>query len=290
MPELPEVETVARQLREKLPGRRIAGARLSGLPLRRPVDAALPGKLRGREVREVFRRGKYIVVELAAGPEPRAFLLVHLGMTGSAVFREADGEGAAAGDGAGHDAGLGKHVHVALRFADGAALEYRDPRRFGLVGFREAESADAIPELAALGEEPLGRGFTGRRLAAWLGDSKRDVKSFLLDQRFVAGLGNIYVCEALFAAGIRPDRRCDRVRGEEAARLAAAVRRLLRAAIRNNGTSFSDYRDAAGRRGDNQRFLKVFQREGEPCRRCGAAIRRVKQGGRSSFFCPACQK
>ncbi|MDR1726928.1 MAG: bifunctional DNA-formamidopyrimidine glycosylase/DNA-(apurinic or apyrimidinic site) lyase [Acidobacteriota bacterium] len=275
MPELPEVETVVRQLREKLPGRIVAEVRLSGLRLRKPVDAALPEKLRGREVRGVSRRGKYIVI----GLEPQSFLLIHLGMTGSAVFRDAGG-----GDGG------GRHVHAVLRFADGAALEYRDPRRFGLLGFHEVASAEDIPEVAALGEEPLGRGFTGARLAAWLEGGKRDVKSFLLDQRLVAGLGNIYVCEALFLAGIHPGRRCGQVRRDEATALAAAVRRVLRAAIENRGTSFSDYRDADGRRGGNQRFLKVFHREGEPCPRCGASIRRMRQGGRSSFFCPACQR
>ena len=274
MPELPEVETVVRQLRATVLGRCIENVRLSGLPLRRPIDEALPGRLCGRKISAVSRRGKYIIVTL----EPHAFLLIHLGMTGAVFFRKQES-----------DEEQSKHVHAIMRFADGTVLAYRDPRRFGLIAFYEIASMENIPEIAALGKDPLERDFTGRRLTAWLGNCRRDIKTFLLDQRFIAGLGNIYVCEALFLAGIHPERCCDGVRDEEAVRLAAAVRRVLRAAIKHNGTSFSDYRDAGGQRGDNQRFLKVFQREGEPCHRCGTEIRRISQSGRSSFYCPSCQ-
>lgn len=278
MPELPEVETVVRQLRATVPGRCIESVQLSGLPLRRPIDVALADNLCNRKISEISRRGKYIIFVL----EPHAFLLIHLGMTGAVFFRDKESDVS--------DEKQTKHIHMMLRFVDGTVLAYRDPRRFGLIDFYEISSMEEIPEIAALGKDPLERDFTGRQLAAWLGNCKRDIKMFLLDQRFIAGLGNIYVCEALFLAEIHPERCCDRVKNEEAVKLAAAVRRVLRAAIQHKGTSFSDYRDAGGRRGDNQRFLKVFQREGEPCSRCGTPIRRISQSGRSSFYCPSCQR
>jgi formamidopyrimidine-DNA glycosylase len=272
MPELPEVETIARKLRRAIAGKRIAAVRLSGLPLRRPVAGTLEASLRGRSVRRVLRRGKYLAVEL----EPRAYLLVHLGMSGR-LFYEAGGRAPE------------PHTHAVVRFSDASELRYRDPRRFGLIAFHACRTLREIPELRALGIDPLGARLTPEWLAGALARTRRDVKAFLLDQRRLAGLGNIYVCEALFRAGIHPARRCHTLDRGEAARLAAAVRAVLRAGVRNRGTTFSDFMDSDGEVGDNQRFLRVFQREGERCRRCRRPIERLRQGNRSSFFCPRCQ-
>lgn len=273
MPELPEVETLARKLHAAVAGRRIIGVGLSGKSLRKPVDASLAARLQGRVIRKITRRGKYLVAEL----EPKGFLLLHLGMSGR-IFC---GPRAAAAD---------KHTHAVIRFSDGGALVYRDPRRFGLLAAYEVTELDQIPEIRCLGMDPFDAGFTGRWLAALLCESGRDIKSFLLDQSKIAGLGNIYACEALFLSGIHPARRCRTVSPQETVRLVRAVRRVLRLAIRNHGTSFSDFMDAEGKPGNNQHYLKVFLREGRMCIRCRTRIRRMRQGNRSSFFCPRCQR
>jgi formamidopyrimidine-DNA glycosylase len=272
MPELPEVETIVRKLRGLIVGKQIADVELSGIALRRPIPETLPGELRGRTVSRLLRRGKYMVAEL----EPRSFLVVHLGMSGRLFY-----DGAAMA--------REKHTHAVVRFADASELRYRDPRRFGLLAFYGVARMGEIPELRALGLEPLSARLTGEWLHAALRRSRQEIKSFLLDQRRLAGLGNIYVCEALYRAGIHPARRCHRVARDEAARLAVAVRDVIRAAIRNRGTTFSDFMDSDGEAGENQRFLRVFQREGEHCRRCRSVVERLVQGNRSSFFCPVCQ-
>jgi formamidopyrimidine-DNA glycosylase len=272
MPELPEVETIARTLRRVIVGKRIASVRLSGLPLRRPLAGTLEASLRGRTVRRVLRRGQYLAVEL----EPRAYLVVHLGMSGR-LFYEPCGSAPEI------------HTHAIVGFSDSSELRYRDPRRFGLISFHACRRLGDIPELRALGIDPLGSRLTAEWLAGRLEHTRREVKSFLLDQRLLAGLGNIYVCEALFRAGIHPARRCHTLARSDAVRLAAAVRAVLRAAVRNRGTTFSDFMDSNGEAGDNQRFLRVFQREGERCLRCRRPIERLRQANRSSFFCPRCQ-
>jgi formamidopyrimidine-DNA glycosylase len=272
MPEMPEVETIARKLRRVLPGKRIVDVELSGLPLRRPLQPTFAADLRGRTVARIERRGKYLVLHL----EPKLFWLVHLGMSGRICWTRAA---------AAHE----PHTHAVIRFADGSELHYRDHRRFGLLAAYERPRVSQIPELEALGVDPLGPRFTADFLWRQLRSSKTEIKSFLLDQKRIAGLGNIYVCEALFRAGVHPRRRCHRLTTREAARLVDAVRRVLRAAIRNRGTTFSDFMDSDGEAGSNQRFLRVFQREGRRCRRCGAPVERLRQGNRSSFFCPSCQ-
>jgi len=272
MPEMPEVETIARKLRRVILGKRIVDVELSGLPLRRPLQPSFAADLRGRTVARVERRGKYLVLHL----EPKLFWLIHLGMSGRIYWTAA----AAAPE---------PHTHAVIRFGDGSELRYRDHRRFGLLAAYERRRVSQIPELEALGVDPLGPRFTVDYLWRQLRCSKTEIKSFLLDQKRIAGLGNIYVCEALFRAGIHPRRRCHRMTLREAALLADAVRKVLRAAIRNRGTTFSDFMDSDGEAGSNQRFLRVFQREGQRCRRCGAGVERLRQGNRSSFFCPRCQ-
>jgi formamidopyrimidine-DNA glycosylase len=272
MPEMPEVETIARQLRKTIIGKRMAEVKLSGLPLRRPIAKSFPGMVCGRSIISIHRRGKYLLVELA----PKAFLLIHLGMSGRILYLERSSEGI-------------KHVHAVFRFFDSTILEYRDPRRFGLLSAYEVSEIEQIPELLCLGMDPLDRRFTGKRLASYLCKSRKAIKDFLLDQSIIAGLGNIYVCEALFEARIHPMRRCNTVTLEEAYCMAAAIQKVLRIAIKNNGTSFSDFLGADGKRGGNQRFLTVFQKEGVACNRCKTPIQRIRQGNRSSFFCPECQ-
>jgi formamidopyrimidine-DNA glycosylase len=273
MPEMPEVETIARRLRGVLPGKRIEAVTLSGLPLRRPIAVDFAAALRGRTVREIHRRGKYLIAEL----DPLAYWVIHLGMTGRLIYASAPSQ-------------YPRHTHAVIRFSDSTELQYSDHRRFGLLCTHPVATLAEVPELKSLGKDPLERGFGTRWMKPLLRNSRQEIKSFLLDQRRIAGIGNIYACEALFHAGIRPSRRCHTLRDSEIDRLASAVRKVLRAAIRHRGTSFSDYIDSDGLPGTHQTFLQVFQREGEACRRCGSRIRRLRQGNRSSFYCSRCQR
>jgi formamidopyrimidine-DNA glycosylase len=273
MPEMPEVETIARRLRKKIVGKRISHVQLSGFALRRPLAHDFSAKLRGRSVRKILRRGKYLVAEL----EPRSFWLIHLGMSGRLLYHAVPETTA-------------RHSHVIVRFSDSTELVYRDPRRFGLMAVYEGMPLDRIPEVRALGKEPLSRGFNGNWLGSQLKKSRQEIKSFLLDQRKVAGLGNIYVCESLFFAGIHPQRRCCTITGGETARLADAIREVMRSSIRRHGTSFSDFVDSDGNPGENQSHLMVFQRDGQKCVRCSSPINRIVQGNRGTFYCRGCQK
>jgi len=269
---MPEVETLARQLRKALMGKRIAEVRLSGLPLRKPIDNTFVSKLRGRTIRKILRRGKYIIVEL----EPKAFWLIHLGMSGRVLYRVQKRKDS-------------RHTQAVFRFSDFTELEYRDHRRFGLLAAYEVSRLGQVPEIRSLGKDPLSSGFRGEWLWTQLQKSRTEIKSFLLDQHKVAGLGNIYVCESLFSSRIHPTRRCFSLTPEEAVRVANAIRRVLRTAIRHNGTSFSDFTDSDGKPGENQDYLVVFNREGEKCVRCSAPIQRMRQANRSSFYCAHCQ-
>jgi len=273
MPEMPEVETIARKLRRSLVGKSVRRIQLSGLSLRRPVAASFTEILSGRRISGIRRRGKYLVIEL----EPRAYLLIHLGMSGRVFHRRGADE-------------VSRHTHALLGLSDGSVLEYRDPRRFGLLAAYEVLRMGEIPDLQSLGKDPLSAGFNAEWLWPLISRSRCEIKSFLLDQRRIAGLGNIYVCEALFRAKISPARRCHSLSREEVESLVRSVREVLRTAIRNQGTTFSDFMASDGEPGSNQRYLRVFQREGRNCRRCGAEIGRLRQGNRSSYFCPGCQK
>jgi len=272
MPEMPEVETLARKLRKTVLGKRVAEVRLSGLPLRKPIAGTFASSLRGRTIRSIVRRGKYLIAEM----DPKAYWLIHLGMSGRILYRA-------------HESAAARHTHAVIRFSDSTLLEYRDHRRFGLLAAYEVSRPGLIPEIRALGMDPLSRAFRASWLFPLLQKSRQEIKSFLLDQGKVAGLGNIYVCESLFLARIHPGKRCCTLNYEEATRLVRAIKRVLRIAIRHNGTSFSDFMDSDGIPGDNQNYLMVFQREGEECRRCRTLIRRMRQGNRSSFYCSHCQ-
>jgi formamidopyrimidine-DNA glycosylase len=273
MPELPEIETLARKLRKTAIGKQIVQVRLSGLPLRKPIAHTFAANLRGRTIHKILRRGKYLILEL----KPRAFWLMHLGMSGKVLYQSAAAERA-------------NHTHAAFQFSDATSLEYRDHRRFGLLAFYDVMNLSQIPEIQSLGMDPLNAGFQQKWLWPQLQKCRQEIKSFLLDQRKIAGIGNIYACEALFEAQIHPARRCHTLTLDETGGLVISIQKVLRLAIRYRGTSFSDFLDPDGNPGKNQGNLNVFQRDGMECVRCGAVIHRIRQGNRSSFFCSHCQK
>jgi len=273
MPELPEVETVVRTLRPRLLDATIAGVWTSGKCLRmaRPIDRAALARLStAARISAVRRKGKYILIDLDQG---RAGILVHLGMTGRLRLHAADEPRA-------------PHTHVVWSLANAGELRFVDPRRFGWV--EASDHLDALPEVAELGPDALLE-MDAARLRALLAMSSAPLKSFLLDQRRIAGLGNIYVCEALFRARLHP-RTPARSATDCAAVLARAIKAALKLALANRGTSMRDFVDAEGRTGDNQSALLVYGRVGQPCRVCGAAVRRSLDSGRSTFLCPRCQR
>jgi formamidopyrimidine-DNA glycosylase len=277
VPELPEVEMVVRTLRPRLVGERIRAVETSGLALRRPIDRkTLERACVGARVEAVRRLGKYWLIDLDNRHSGQHVLLGHLGMTGRLVFAD-------------EDSPRPPHTHAVFHLRRGLELRYVDPRRFGVLRAYAAADASSSPELAVLGVDPLDAAFTVDYLRDALSKSKRDLKAFLMDQSRVAGLGNIYVCEALWRAELSPKRRADRA-VKQAAAMHAAIIASLGDGIRNRGTSFSDYVDADGQSGGNQHALAVYGREKLPCRRDGAAVRRIVQAGRSTFFCPRCQR
>jgi formamidopyrimidine-DNA glycosylase len=274
VPELPEVETVARQLRPELVGRRFGSSEvrwartLGGLAPR-----AFAAALEGARVSTVERRAKWIVLELSRARRPAGVVCVHLRMTGRLSV-----------DPAGEPPGPWERLRVALD--GGNVLRFVDPRKFGRVRFAR-EPAEV---LGALGPEPLGPEFTPEWLARALGARRRLLKPLLLDQTFLAGLGNIYVDEALHAAGLHPLMRSERVPRERAARLCATIRAVLAAAVEREGSSFDPfYRTPEGRPGSYQHLFRVYGRTGEPCRTCGEPIRYLVVGQRGTHVCPRCQ-
>jgi len=269
MPELPEVETVRRGLAAAVVGRRIEAVKVHERRLRRPLARTFAAAIVGRRIDAVRRRAKYLLIDLDDG----AVWLVHLGMTGTLVVVDAG-------------APLRRHTHVVVTLDDGRSLCFHDPRRFGLMC---VAPEPRLAELAALGVEPLGEAFTPGFLHRRAHAQRRAIKSLLMDQRVVAGLGNIYVNEILFAAGVRPARRTPRVSRRDAERIVAATASVLDRAITARGSSISDYRDERGEPGAFQHQFAVYERAGEPCRACGTAIRRRVIVGRSSYYCPACQ-
>ncbi|MEO6029102.1 MAG: bifunctional DNA-formamidopyrimidine glycosylase/DNA-(apurinic or apyrimidinic site) lyase [Candidatus Binatia bacterium] len=270
MPELPEVETVRRGLAESVTGRRITAVAVHERRLRKPLAADFVLRLSGRRIERVRRRAKYLLLDLDDG----AVWLVHLGMTGTMVVLP----GAEP---------RRTHTHVVATLDDGRTLRFHDPRRFGLM---RVGPPDALEELAALGPEPFDAGFSAAALHAIARRQRRAVKSLLMDQQVVAGLGNIYVSEILFGAGIRPTRRTSRITRADAERIVAETGRVLTEAITLRGSSISDYRDERGEPGTFQNTFRVYERAGEPCRRCDGVIRRRVIIGRSSFYCPQCQR
>lgn len=276
MPELPEVETVCRGLAPRLVGRAIVRVDQRCDALRIPLPPRFAERVTGRRIAAIGRRAKYILVHLDDG----AVMLIHLGMSGRLVLHN------------GSPRAPGRHDHVIFHTDDGGHLTFNDTRRFGLITLAAADELERHPLLAGLGPEPLDEGFTGAALAARLAGKRTPIKAALMDQRVVAGLGNIYACESLFHAGLSPRRMASTVRRRRAARLVAAVREVLRAAIEAGGSSLRDYVQASGQRGYFQHRFSVYNRAGEPCPGCdcGGAIRRIVQAGRSTFYCPRRQR
>ncbi|HKK08581.1 MAG TPA: bifunctional DNA-formamidopyrimidine glycosylase/DNA-(apurinic or apyrimidinic site) lyase [Gemmatimonadota bacterium] len=274
MPELPEVETIRRDLAPEIGGRTITAARIHQPDIVLPPDDPdrFARRVTGRRIERVDRRAKYLLLRLAG----RVVVQVQLRMTG----RFAVGETLP-------DPEEFSHVAAELDLDDGRTLFYDDVRRLGGLRTMDAETWDG--EAARLGPEPLEGTFTTDALGRELAGRKAPVKNLLLDQRRVAGLGNIYAAEALHAAGIDPRRPGGSLSGADLAELHGAIRRTLEAALEGAGTTFRDYRAVNGRSGRFQERLRVYGREGEPCRRCGTAVERIVQAGRSTFFCPGCQ-
>ncbi len=278
MPELPEVETVRRGLAPILEGRRIARVQLNRPDLRFPFPDDFAARIEGQRVERLSRRAKFLQADLASGER----LFMHLGMSGRFVLG-----GEQLGDFThAHDADP-KHHHVVFTTEDGNTVTYNDPRRFG---FMELVSAGQPYRLDGIGPEPLGNDFHAPGLRAALKGKKTPIKVALLDQRIVAGLGNIYVCEALHRAGISPGRGAGRLKVAETEVLVRHTKDVLTEAIAAGGSSLRDHRQADGALGYFQKAHLVYGREGEPCRTCDTPIRRRVQGGRSTFYCRSCQR
>lgn len=274
MPELPEVETIVRDLRPHITGVDVSEViHIDARVLRGTDPGGFRSRVEGRKVSRVDRRGKFI--HLVLGPD--ATLIVHLGMSGTLTL-EAE------------PAAIRPHTHLRLRLAGVGELRYRDPRRFGRVALGRPEELLQLGALPRLGAEPLARGFATTVPLRLLLSSRRSVKAILLDQGVVAGCGNIYADEACFLAGIRPARKGCRTTAAEWRRVLLALAVVMREAIRRRGTSFSDYRDGFGARGEAFEALMVYGRAGSPCVRCGAALVRAQIAGRTTVYCARCQR
>jgi formamidopyrimidine-DNA glycosylase len=269
MPELPEVEVTRRGLEPALAGRVISGVAVREPRLRWPVPKDVH-RLAGRTVRAVERRGKYLLVDCGDG-----HLILHLGMSGSLRVLPSGTPAQ-------------KHDHFDLQLGD-RILRLRDPRRFGAVLWSTA-AIDTHPLLVHLGIEPLSRELHSARLHQLTRPHRTGIKQFLMDGRRIVGVGNIYASESLFLAGIHPRTPARKLSLERCARLSAAIKQTLRAAIRAGGSSLRDFVGADGNAGYFQQRYWVYDRTGEPCRRCGSTIRKIQQGQRSTFYCPSCQK
>ena len=286
MPELPEVETVRRGLEPILVGNAFARVEQRRPDLRFPLPKDFGARLSGRKVEALDRRAKYLLARLDDGE----VLVMHLGMTGR--FSIARGNGAEA------RAKTPKHEHIVFHLGDGTAVRYADARRFGYMDLIPSRTLESHKLFKGLGVEPLSPAFTPEWLASRLKGKATPTKSALLDQRLIAGLGNIYVCEALFAAGISPLKLAGSLATKtgkptpKTEALVAAVKSVLETAIKAGGASLRDYRRADGRLGRFQHRFKVYGREGKPCARksCCGTVRRIVQGGRSTFYCPTCQR
>jgi formamidopyrimidine-DNA glycosylase len=271
MPELPEVETTRRGIQGALQGRRVEQLVLRERRLRWPVGPAVGRAIAGQRLLATDRRAKYLLLRLEGGT-----LILHLGMSGSLRVL---------------DSGIepGKHDHYDLLLDNGRCLRFNDPRRFGSLHWTR-EDPSRHPLLASLGPEPLGPQFDAGYLARKARGRRVALKQFLMDQRIVVGVGNIYASEALFHAGIHPRRAAGRVGEQRLGRLVRAVQQVLEGAISHGGTTLRDYVSAQGVPGYFRQQLFVYERGGEPCRRCATPIRHIVQGQRSTYYCPRCQR
>lgn len=284
MPEAPEIETIRLGLAPALTGRRILKAVTRRPDLRRPFPPRFAERLEGRSVETLGRRSKYLLLGLSGGET----LIVHLGMSGRLILKSANGA-AELGDFHHEAGGVSTHDHVTLWFEGGLELTYNDARRFGMMDLHATADLAAYPSLAALGPEPMAPGFSGADLRKAVGKAKGPIKILLLDQSRVAGVGNIYACEALWRAKVHPSRPGESLTAAEAEALARDLGEVMRESVRAGGSTLRDYRRADGEIGGFQDRFAVYDRAGEACPRCGGAVLRMIHAGRSSFYCPSCQ-
>ncbi|HET6378068.1 MAG TPA: bifunctional DNA-formamidopyrimidine glycosylase/DNA-(apurinic or apyrimidinic site) lyase [Methylocella sp.] len=291
MPELPEVETVRLGLAPAMVGARLAGVDQRRADLRFPFPERFAERLTGRRIEALRRRAKYLIADL----EGADALVMHLGMSGSFRIEEAgrNGPGSGPPDKPGKDP---THDHVAFALSTGARIIYNDPRRFGFMQLIPREALPAHPLFRDIGVEPLEEGFDGAAVARLFAGKRTSLKAALLDQRLIAGLGNIYACEALHRAGLSPRRRAETLARADGApafragRLAQSIRSVLKEALAAGGSSLRDHRQADGKLGYFQHRFRVYDRAGEPCLQCGGAVKRIIQSGRATFFCSRCQR
>ncbi|MGE0679832.1 MAG: bifunctional DNA-formamidopyrimidine glycosylase/DNA-(apurinic or apyrimidinic site) lyase [Candidatus Binatia bacterium] len=269
MPELPEVETVRRSLERLVTGASITKVDVREPRLRKPVAPDFARALTGRIIQAVGRRGKYLNIRL----DNNLMWLVHLGMTGQLIVSDPH-------------VPLRTHDHVVIAFGDGRCLRYNDTRRFGLM---LVGSEEKIEQQMALGVEPLSPAFSASYLTEKVQRTQRAIKDVLMDQRVIAGVGNIYASELLLRAGVQPARIAATLDQPAVERIVKATKAVLKEAIQHRGSSISDYLDGEGQRGGFQERFRVYDREGQPCRLCKTPIQRITRGGRSAFFCPTCQ-
>jgi formamidopyrimidine-DNA glycosylase len=294
MPELPEVETVRRGLEPILVGNAFARVEQRRPNLRFPLPRRFAERLSGRKVEALDRRAKYLLARLDDGE----VLVMHLGMTGRFSIDRANGQTNAPGHFAHPIADAPKHEHIVFHLGDGTLIRYSDTRRFGLMDLVPANKLDSYALFKGLGIEPLSKSFTTEWLAPKLKGKATSIKAALVDQRLIAGLGNIYACEALFKARVSPLRLTGSLATRsgkptpKTAALVAAIKAVLKDAIKAGGSSLRDYKRADGSLGDFQHRFKVYGREGKKCltKGCSGTVRRIVQGGRSTFYCPACQR
>lgn len=293
MPELPEVETVRLGLAPVLVGNSFASVEQRRGDLRFPLPKHFAARLQGRKVDALDRRAKYLLARLDDGE----VLVMHLGMTGRLSIDHANGKSLDLGEFADEQKRTPNHEHIVFHLADGTAIRYSDTRRFGLMDLIASEALPAHALFKGLGVEPLSAEFTPDWLAAKLKGKATSIKAALIDQRLIAGIGNIYACEALFRAGISPLKLAGSLAtktGKPTAKtkaLVPGIKAVLDDAIQAGGSSFRDYKQADGSLGEFQHRFKVYGRKGKPCAKkgCGGTVRRIVQGGRSTFYCPTCQ-
>ena len=274
MPELPEVETIRRSLEEKIKGKTLVGVEVFLEKMFKGTASEDPeAGINGRKINSIERRGKYLIIHLTGGMA----MVIHLRMTGQLMYCTPEQEKA-------------KHTHVIFQLNDKCELRFADQRQFGKVQLIPEKELDTISGLKTLGVEPLSTKFTREWFKKGLRNRRTKVKPLLLDQTFVAGIGNIYADEALFRAKVNPERVAATLSHREVSNLFIAIRDVLEEGIDNKGTSIKDYVDGEGHQGNNQNNLKVYGRNGEPCIKCGKPVEKKVIGGRSSHFCPKCQK
>lgn len=283
MPELPEVETVLRGISPILEGNQIDYAQVNRPDLRRPFPNNLAKRLKNRKINFLHRRSKYILIDLSGGET----LIMHLGMSGRIIISQK-----VAGTFHHNTNHSQKHDHFVLHLKDNHQLTFNDPRRFGVIDLLRTENLELSGMLSQIGPEPLSNSFNEAYFVSTLRLKKTNIKSALLDQRVVAGLGNIYVCEALFRAGISPKRQALRISHKKLSSLVPIIKEILLEAISSGGSSLRDFRNASGDLGYFQHSFDVYGREDQDCynTECDSKIKRITQAGRSSFYCSNCQR